>query len=296
MKADSIDVETLAHAVAHELRQPLGKLLSALDMLELRISDHSAAPELLAARNVVDRLAATPLAQALSGPSDDAVASLLQLEQMGASVALHVDKISSLLAGSDVHSSTLSLLRAATDHLAHSFAVFRCRLLPGAERDVDRVRTIAVRSFLGSVAAMFQPDAREKGLILELACPPELTVQSRVHLLSTVLMNLASNAVKYTDAGGVTLFGRPCAGGEVTLGVADTGIGIDAATLAHITERGVRGHSADVQKRQGDGLGLANAADAASQLGAKLCFESEVGRGTLAQCVLRGVAGTEARG
>ncbi len=95
-------------------------------------------------------------------------------------------------------------------------------------------------------------------------------------LLTSILRNLLSNGIKYTDGGEVRLSAR-VAGPRVEISVADTGIGIPAGLHAHVFEEfyqvpGVR--------RGGTGLGLPYARRLARILGGDLQLASESGAGT----------------
>jgi signal transduction histidine kinase/CheY-like chemotaxis protein len=95
-------------------------------------------------------------------------------------------------------------------------------------------------------------------------------------LLTSILRNLLSNGIKYTDGGEVRLSAR-VAGPRVEISVADTGIGIPAGLHAHVFEEfyqvpGIR--------RGGTGLGLPYARRLARILGGDLQLTSEPGAGT----------------
>lgn len=79
----------------------------------------------------------------------------------------------------------------------------------------------------------------------------EATVWADGQRLTQALMQLASNAVRYTEDGAAIAIGSRVTGGRVLLWVSDTGRGIDPADLSTIFERFQRG-----QRRRGEGAGL----------------------------------------
>lgn len=130
-----------------------------------------------------------------------------------------------------------------------------------------------------SVAAL-GPVAAARGLALTaegLEAPVWLDTDER--LVARILDNLLSNALKFTDEGGVTLALAPAAGG-VELGVADTGTGIPADALPHVFDRYYHLERRRERAEEGFGLGLAFCQRAAAALGGRISVESEPGRGS----------------
>jgi two-component system sensor histidine kinase BaeS len=98
--------------------------------------------------------------------------------------------------------------------------------------------------------------------------------------IERVIVNLLTNAVKFTpEDGTITVTGRRT-GGEAVVEVTDTGIGISAEDQVRIFERFYRAADAQDSAPTGTGLGLAIAQTITTQYGGKLAVESEVGDGT----------------
>jgi signal transduction histidine kinase len=94
-----------------------------------------------------------------------------------------------------------------------------------------------------------------------------------------VLHNLISNAVKFTDRGAISVdIGHD--GEGLVLTVADTGIGIAKARLAHIFEPFIQGDASTTRRYGGTGLGLAICRDLVTLMGGKIALDSVEGRGT----------------
>jgi two-component system sensor histidine kinase BaeS len=98
--------------------------------------------------------------------------------------------------------------------------------------------------------------------------------------LHHVIMNLLTNALKFTPAGGVVSMdvGPASAGPAATLTVTDTGVGIPADEISHIFDRFWRGRQA--LQTSGSGIGLAMAAELVRAHHGELAASSEEGQGT----------------
>lgn len=120
------------------------------------------------------------------------------------------------------------------------------------------------------------PLAVAKNLTLEVNGAPTRVAGDRV-LLTRMIENLISNAIKYTQTGEIALEVRPEANAAI-LSVRDTGIGIPADKLANLFEAFNR---ADPTHRDGYGLGLAVVRGVAQAHGGSAAVSSTVGEGTV---------------
>jgi CheY-like chemotaxis protein len=123
----------------------------------------------------------------------------------------------------------------------------------------------------------FAPLAREKGLKLTFA-PCSHVVRSDRRLLHRILQNLVSNAIKYTERGGVVVGCRPRAG-AVRIDVFDTGIGIAESSQRTIFEE-FRRLDRGATVARGLGLGLSIVERIARVLNHALSLRSVPGRGS----------------
>jgi signal transduction histidine kinase len=97
-----------------------------------------------------------------------------------------------------------------------------------------------------------------------------------------VITNLVSNAYKFTPEGGVLTLDAKDTGAELTVSVADTGIGIPKEFIGHLFERfkQVPGTRQKMGGPKGTGLGLAIAKGIVEAHGGRIWAESEPGQGT----------------
>jgi signal transduction histidine kinase len=123
--------------------------------------------------------------------------------------------------------------------------------------------------------------AAGRGLPLRLRLP-EAEVQATADpaRLRQVLLNLLSNALKFTDAGEVSL-SLEVANGDALIAVRDSGVGIDAADLERIFEPFTQLDASYTRSRGGAGLGLSVSRGLALLMGGDLWAVSEPGRGSV---------------
>ena len=97
--------------------------------------------------------------------------------------------------------------------------------------------------------------------------------------LRQIVTNLASNAVKFTREGSVTISARRQAGG-IAIAVADTGVGIEAEKLGRIFQKFTQADSTITRQYGGTGLGLAISKGLAELMGGTITVDSRVDRGS----------------
>jgi signal transduction histidine kinase/CheY-like chemotaxis protein len=98
--------------------------------------------------------------------------------------------------------------------------------------------------------------------------------------LKQILMNLLSNAVKFTEEGAVTVTARRH-DGEVSIAVADTGIGIPEEALGRIFDEFSQADSSTTRQYGGTGLGLSISRHLAQLMGGDIAVQSTVGAGSI---------------
>ena len=139
---------------------------------------------------------------------------------------------------------------------------------------------VALASLVEETTALLRADAGAHGVRLECTAAPA-TVQGDAPLLSEVVTNLVSNAVRYNRPGGRVDVSLAPRNGEVELRVADTGVGIAADALPHVFERFFRVDPARSRDRGGAGLGLAITRWIVEAHGGSLGVESRLGEGSI---------------
>jgi PAS domain S-box-containing protein len=139
------------------------------------------------------------------------------------------------------------------------------------------------QSLIESVAELLSPRADEKGIeICAYAHPRAVTrILGDEGRVRQILINLAGNAVKFTDAGGVKITVAPEAEGNfLRFEVADTGVGIGKDAQARIFEVFVQADNSLARKYGGTGLGLAISRKVVVAMGGDIGLDSTPGKGS----------------
>ena len=142
---------------------------------------------------------------------------------------------------------------------------------------------LSLADVVGSVMPMIEPQLDAKGISREVAIAPELIVRADREKVEQIVLNLLTNAVKFTtDAGRVkiTAESRREDPDWVHLHVEDTGLGITPEMQAKIFEPFVQVDVGHVRRAEGTGLGLTISRDLARGMGGDLTVESSPGVGS----------------
>jgi len=194
----------------------------------------------------------------------------------------------------DIHRSGSHLLSLIND------------ILDLSKADVGRAdmndTLVDLREVVSGSLATVRERAEAAGIELVSDVPADLpSLYADERKLNQVLLNLLSNAIKFTpDGGTVAVAAVANADGDLTISVADTGIGIAAADIERVFEPFVQLDSSLARKYEGTGLGLALSRRWVHLHGGSLVLKSELGRGTTAQMRfpkerVRPAKGTEAK-
>lgn len=185
-----------------------------------------------------------------------------------------LDNPEQVLLARAVHQSGETLLTILNDLLDMS-------KIEAGKLDLEET-TIEPADIVRSVAALYELRAEGKGLSFQTEIDPD-AFGPRLgdgHRIAQILHNLLSNALKFTETGGMTLSLRPDEGAGVVFSVRDTGIGMtpdQAARMLNPFEQ------ADVQTSRrygGTGLGMAIVSRLVEMMGGRLEVQSRFGTGT----------------
>jgi PAS domain S-box-containing protein len=150
-----------------------------------------------------------------------------------------------------------------------------------------------LRQSIEKVAAIVKPLAEKKGLVLRVNIAPEIgSTVSDPRRVEQILINLANNAVKFTERGEVSLsavrapYPYHAPRKALDISVADTGIGIKPEDLDKLFQPFRQIDSGLTRQHEGTGLGLAICRRLAELLGGEIRAESEFGKGSVFTFIL----------
>ena len=163
--------------------------------------------------------------------------------------------------------------------------------LARAGGDASRIelQRIELREVVENVRSVYEAVAEERGVTIE--CRGSAAVEASPTLLRRALINLVSNAVKYSAPGGRVEIAIEGAAGATRVSVSDNGYGIPAEHVPRIFDRFYRVDSARTRDPGGTGLGLAIVKSIVDLHGGRIEVESRLQQGTRVTLELASPAG-----
>lgn len=200
------------------------------------------------------------------------------LRQPMHAISLYVEAMKPQVAGREAATS-LGKIQAAVVAMETLF----CGILDISKLDagavVPEISGLSVKELIGGLEKEFRDEAEAKGLRLRCRACDALVASDPV-LLQRILRNLISNALRYTEHGGVLIAARRRRG-RVRFQVWDSGQGIRPEHMEHIFREYFQAANPQRDRAQGLGLGLAIVDRLARLLGHPLTVRSQPGAGTV---------------
>ncbi len=148
-------------------------------------------------------------------------------------------------------------------------------------REVVRVADVDAAEIVRHAAEAIESSTRSKGLRLDLRLPQAaIPLRTDGRMVTQILGNLAANAVKFTEKGGIELGARPLDDGAIVW-IRDTGPGIAADQTERIFDAFWQAEPANTRAVGGTGLGLAVVRRLATLIAGEVDVKSEPGRGSV---------------
>ncbi len=140
---------------------------------------------------------------------------------------------------------------------------------------------LGLKNSIDEVISLFRGNLKEKDLNLNNQTNSDIFVYADKNMLSTILRNLISNAIKFTPTEGNITIDSILKNKMIEISIKDTGIGIDKANIKKLFNAESNFTTKGTNNEAGTGLGLGLASEFVIYSGGKLWLESEVGQGTI---------------
>jgi GAF domain-containing protein/CheY-like chemotaxis protein len=175
------------------------------------------------------------------------------------------------------------ILRAAKHLLALINDILDLSKIEAGKMDLH-VEPFAIAPLVEDVVTTIRPLAEKNGNRVVVECPPDAGgMRADLTRVRQVLLNLASNASRFTERGVITIaVDRRRDGGRewISFAVSDTGIGMTSEQVARLFEEFTQADASTTRKYGGTGLGLAISRRFCQMMGGDITVESTPGRGS----------------
>jgi len=148
---------------------------------------------------------------------------------------------------------------------------------------------INLKSISDQVLANLSTAAMLKNITIEVQVPHDTIVMADNNMLSTILRNLGTNAVKFTNPGGLIKICGERQQDEVLISIVDNGIGMTQEAQAKLFKVGTNTSTDGTANEKGTGLGLILCKDFVERHGSRIRIESESGKGSKFMFKLRSI-------
>src|SRR5665811_1461596 len=247
-----------------------------------------------AARDVTERKrveaelrAAKAVAESASQTKSDFLASMSHEIRTPMNAIIGIADLLAKTTLSPEQDKFVQIFRRAGDNLLNLINdILDLSKVEALQLDLERTG-FSLNDHLEKVTEMVTARAHEKGLAMVCEIAPSVPndLVGDPTRLRQVLLNLLGNAIKFTEAGEVTLRVAPDANPSVPTAlrftVSDTGIGIPGEKLSRVFERFTQADSSTTRRFGGSGLGLTISRRLVELMGGRIWVESEVGKGSV---------------
>lgn len=143
-----------------------------------------------------------------------------------------------------------------------------------------KIETIGIKNVVDTVISVLQVNANKKGIHIASHIDSSLMVSMDLERLKQILMNILSNAIKYTSNGGEVFIFATNQSHLVEIVIKDNGIGINQEELPYIFEKFYRANKSRSSGDESTGLGLSIVKNLVVLSGGTIRIESQIGKGT----------------
>jgi signal transduction histidine kinase len=137
-----------------------------------------------------------------------------------------------------------------------------------------------IRAVINEVVLLMNDIAEHKSIVISSEIPNDIKVYSDKAMVVTVLRNLISNAIKFTQIDGKIMVFAEIKQNELIVSISDNGVGISKARMDNLFKITEKHSTPGTQKEKGTGLGLILCKEFIEKNKGKIWIESQVGIGT----------------
>lgn len=137
-----------------------------------------------------------------------------------------------------------------------------------------------LEDLMKEVELLFSDIAEQKSIVVKCEILSEKDVYADKQMVSTILRNLVSNAIKYTPVGGNIIIKSKQHQNKLLISVEDSGVGLSKSTIESLFRTDTNSSELGTQKEEGTGLGLILCKEFVEKHKEKIWVESELGKGS----------------
>jgi signal transduction histidine kinase len=141
-------------------------------------------------------------------------------------------------------------------------------------------KSCSINQLVSETVAIISPIAKNKDIKLDWEVKGEINAEIDQNMISSVLQNLGTNAIKFTERGGKVTISAFSESDKLNFIVSDTGLGINEEQLQKLFKLDNASSSRGTDDETGTGLGLIISKEFIEKHGGKIWVESEVGKGS----------------
>jgi len=144
------------------------------------------------------------------------------------------------------------------------------------------ISVLDLRGLLHEIATLVSPIAQRKGLTISVEVMPDVPgyVMGDMYRLKQVLLNLANNALKFTERGGVVFALRCTQSSQLHFSIIDTGPGMSEEVCGRLFQRFEQADGSIAHQYGGSGLGLSICRELVELMGGRIHVQSQLGKGS----------------
>jgi len=139
---------------------------------------------------------------------------------------------------------------------------------------------LLLQKFVKDVVWILNEGAQQKNITIQNKIPPKLIIYADENMITGVIRNLISNAIKFTHTGGLIEISAQYIENQVVISVTDTGVGVSEHQIARLFNVGTNSSTRGTANEPGTGLGLILCREFVEKHGGKIWVSSKPGQGT----------------